>query len=107
VWRLPDVGKPLGVLLGTWLPVRLGAMYPACRHGLGRRHPDWFAGRYWLYHVHLCGQPGLCRARFLLDAAKLGVLCGSLASAVLGLAWGLIVRRRYQQSASQAAYSQA
>jgi NhaA family Na+:H+ antiporter len=100
------VGKPLGVLLGTWLPVRLGlCTLPAGMDWAGVTLIGLLAGIGFTMSIFVAN---LAFAEpVLLDAAKLGVLCGSLASAVLGLAWGLMVRRRYQQSASQAAYSQA
>nr|MBP6621804.1 Na+/H+ antiporter NhaA [Alcaligenes sp.] len=99
------VGKPLGVLLGTWLPVRLGlCKLPAGMDWAGVTLIGLLAGIGFTMSIFVAnlafGEP------VLLDAAKLGVLCGSLASAVLGLGWGLIVRRRYQQS-TDTAYSQA
>ena len=36
-------------------------------------------------------------------AVVLGVLCGSLVSALLGLAWGLALQRRYRRQAALAA----
>lgn len=100
------VGKPLGVLLGTWLPVRLGlCTLPAGMSWAGVTLIGLLAGIGFTMSIFVAN---LAFAEpVLLDAAKLGVLCGSLASAVLGLLWGLMVRRRYQRSAAEPVYSQA
>lgn len=87
------VGKPLGVVGGSWLAVRLG----------GCRLPDAVT---WpgILLVGLLAGIGFTMSIFianlaftqahLLGAAKLGVLLGSLLSAVAGLAWGVFYTRR-------------
>ncbi|KAF1051159.1 MAG: Na(+)/H(+) antiporter NhaA [Stenotrophomonas maltophilia] len=87
------LGKPLGVISVTWAMVRLG----------GLRLPD---GVSWggVCLIGLLAGIGFTMAIFiamlafndaeLLAAAKLGVLLGSVVSAVLGLAWGLVYARR-------------
>lgn len=87
------VGKPLGVVGMSWLAVRLG--WCSLPPGV-----SW--GGIWL--VGLLAGIGFTMSIFiamlafddqaLLGAAKLGVLVGSLAAAVLGLAWGVVYRRR-------------
>lgn len=95
------IGKPLGVLLGTWLPVRLGlCTLPAGMDWAGVTLIGLLAGIGFTMSIFVANlafdQAGL------LDAAKLGVLCGSLVSALLGLAWGLSLQRRYRQQAAAA-----
>ncbi|WP_394065267.1 Na+/H+ antiporter NhaA [Alcaligenes sp. WGS1538] len=96
------VGKPLGVLLGTWLPVRLGlCSLPPGMDWKGVTLIGLLAGIGFTMSIFVANlafdQAGL------LDAAKLGVLCGSLVSALLGLAWGLALQRRYRRQAALAA----
>jgi Na+:H+ antiporter, NhaA family len=86
------VGKPMGVIGATWLLVRLGW----CRFAPG---VSW--GGVCL--VGLLAGIGFTMSIFvtmlafssegLLNAAKLGVLLGSLAAAMLGLGWGAIYVR--------------
>lgn len=86
-------GKPLGVLLTSWLAVRLGW----CRLPPG-------VGWDGILLIGLLAGIGFTMAIFvsmlafadsqLMDAAKLGVLLGSLGAAVLGLGWGWLYRRR-------------
>jgi len=86
------LGKPLGVVGMSWLMVRLGW----CRLPPG---VSWGAIRL----VGLLAGVGFTMSIFiamlafeseaLLDAAKVGVLAGSLAAALLGLAWGVVYRR--------------
>jgi NhaA family Na+:H+ antiporter len=86
-------GKPLGVILTSWLLVRLGF----CRLPAGM---TW--GGVWL--VGLLAGIGFTMSIFiamlaftneqLLEAAKLGVLLGSLVAGTLGIAWGVIYARR-------------
>ena len=95
------IGKPLGVLLGTWLPVRLGlCTLPAGMDWAGVTLIGLLAGIGFTMSIFVANlafdQAGL------LDAAKLGVLCGSLVSALLGLAWGMSLQRRYRQQAAAA-----
>lgn len=86
-------GKPLGVVGASWLAVRLGIS----------RLP---AGVTWrgVWLVGLLAGIGFTMSIFIamlafddaqtLNAAKLGVLAGSFAAALLGLAWGFITMRR-------------
>lgn len=86
-------GKPLGIIGATWVAVRLGW----CRLAPG---VSW--GGVCL--VGLLAGIGFTMSIFiamlafssedLLNAAKLGVLLGSLVAAVLGLAWGAAYVRR-------------
>ncbi|HLR78318.1 MAG TPA: Na+/H+ antiporter NhaA, partial [Burkholderiaceae bacterium] len=86
-------GKPLGVMLASWVLVRLGV----CRLPAGM---TW--GGVWL--VGLLAGIGFTMSIFigmlaftdeyLLEAAKLGVLLGSLVAGSLGIAWGGIYARR-------------
>jgi NhaA family Na+:H+ antiporter len=89
------VGKPLGIVGATWIAVRLG---------WGRLASDVSWGGVWL--VGLLAGIGFTMSIFiamlafsdeaLLNAAKLGVLLGSLAAATLGLGWGANYIRRLQ-----------
>ena len=87
-------GKPLGIVGAAWVAVRLGW----CRLAPG---VSW--GGVCL--IGLLAGIGFTMSIFiamlafsderLLNAAKLGVLLGSLVAATLGLGWGIIfVRRR-------------
>lgn len=87
------LGKPVGVLLTSWLAVTLGL----CRLPPGVTWPG-------LLLVGLLAGIGFTMSIFiamlafdgdaLQSAAKLGVLAGSLVAAVLGLVWGVIYLRR-------------
>jgi NhaA family Na+:H+ antiporter len=87
------LGKPLGVISASWLAVRVGL----CRLPPG---VSWSG----VSLVGLLAGIGFTMSIFianlaftqdpLLGAAKLGVLAGSLASAVLGLTWGVAYARR-------------
>lgn len=89
-------GKPIGVVGATWLAVRLGV----CRLAPGM---TWSA--VWL--VGLLAGIGFTMSIFiaslafgdekLLNAAKLGVLFGSLVAAIIGLAWGMAYARRLRR----------
>jgi NhaA family Na+:H+ antiporter len=93
-------GKPLGVVVVTWLMVRLG---------IGRLPPgvDWGG----VVLIGLLAGIGFTMSIFvamlaftdadLLGAAKLGVLLGSTVAGILGLAWGKAWLRRRGQSAPQ------
>jgi NhaA family Na+:H+ antiporter len=86
------IGKPTGILAATWLMVRLG----------WSRLPD---GVSWggIFLIGLLAGVGFTMSIFIamlafsdegmLGAAKLGVLFGSLISAVLGTMWGLVYVR--------------
>ncbi len=92
------VGKPLGIVVVTWLMVRLR---------LGRL-PD---GVSWggIFLIGLLAGIGFTMSIFiamlgyadesLLSAAKLGVLAGSLTAAVLGLGWGALYVRQLARNA--------
>jgi len=87
------LGKPLGVVFASWLVVRLGW----CRLPPGVTWPG-------VVLVGLLAGIGFTMSIFiaslafanpnLLSAAKLGVLLASLFAAILGLAWGVFIRRR-------------
>lgn len=87
------LGKPLGVIGATWIAVRLGF----CRLSTG---VSW-AG---IALIGLLAGIGFTMSIFiamlafedqqLLNAAKLGVLIGSVIAGLLGLAWGFFVYRR-------------
>lgn len=88
------LGKPLGVVGMSWLMVRLGwcRLPPGVSWG-GIVLVGLLAGVGFTMSIFIAmlafADPGL------LGAAKLGVLLGSFAAAVLGLAWGaLAVRQR-------------
>jgi NhaA family Na+:H+ antiporter len=90
------IGKPIGVVGATWLAVRLGW----CRLAPGI---SW--GGVCL--IGLLAGIGFTMSIFiamlaftderLLNAAKLGVLLGSLVAAVLGLSWGAEFVRRLRR----------
>ncbi len=96
------LGKPLGVVGASWLLVRLGG----CQLPPG---VSW--GGIWL--SGLLAGIGFTMSIFiamlgfddaaLLDAAKLGVLLGSLLAALAGLGWGWIYVRRLRAQAQAAA----
>jgi NhaA family Na+:H+ antiporter len=85
-------GKPLGVFGVSWIAVRLGW----CRLPPG---VSWGG----IVLIGLLAGIGFTMSIFigmlaftdeaLLGAAKLGVLAGSLAAALLGLLWGVVYRR--------------
>ncbi|MGC4029865.1 MAG: Na+/H+ antiporter NhaA [Steroidobacteraceae bacterium] len=86
-------GKPLGIFTASWLMVRLGLC----------RLPEGVAWSGILL-IGLLGGIGFTMSVFiamlafeeaaLLAAAKLGILLGSVAAALLGLAWGWMLARR-------------
>lgn len=92
------IGKPLGIVAVTWLMVRLR---------LGRLPEGVSWGGMLL--VGLLGGIGFTMSIFiamlayadqgLLNAAKLGVLAGSLTAALLGLGWGALQVRRLARNA--------
>jgi NhaA family Na+:H+ antiporter len=87
------IGKPLGIASVSWLMVRLGWC---------RMPPDVSWSGIWL--ISLLGGMGFTMSIFitllafqddnLINAAKLGVLVGSLVAAIAGLAWGVAYTRR-------------
>jgi Na+:H+ antiporter, NhaA family len=90
------VGKPIGVIGATWLAVRMGW----CRLTPG---VSWGG----VYLVGMLAGIGFTMSIFiamlaftderLLNAAKLGVLLGSLVAAMLGLGWGAAYARRLRR----------
>jgi NhaA family Na+:H+ antiporter len=87
------VGKPLGILMASWLVVRLGW----CRLPAGLTWPG-------VVLVAMLAGIGFTMSIFiatlafdntnLLGAAKLGVLVASSFSAVAGLSWGVFLIKR-------------
>lgn len=94
------LGKPVGVIGASWLAVRVGL----CRLPPG---VSWSG----VCLVGLLAGIGFTMSIFianlaftqdqLLGAAKLGVLAGSLASAVLGLTWGVAYAWRLRSSGTR------
>ncbi|MGF6395424.1 Na+/H+ antiporter NhaA [Pseudomonas plecoglossicida] len=87
------VGKPLGIVLVSWLMVRLG--WCALPDGVTWRSITLIgllAGIGFTMSIFIANlafaDPGA------LGAAKLGVLSGSVVAAVLGLAWGILSLRK-------------
>lgn len=90
-------GKTLGLSLGTFVAVRLGLSH--LPRGVGWRH---------IVGVAALGGIGFTVSLFiaelafsdpdLISAAKLGILCGSAISAVLGITLLLVVSRRERAS---------
>jgi NhaA family Na+:H+ antiporter len=87
------LGKPAGVLLVSWSVVRLGwcRLPPGVTWG-GVALIGLLAGIGFTMSIFIAMLAYSERA--MLDAAKLGVLLGSATAAVLGLAWGVLYRRR-------------
>ena len=87
------IGKPLGIVGASWVAVRLGWCHLA---------PGVSWGGVCL--IGLLAGIGFTMSIFIamlafsdegvLNAAKLGVLLGSLVAATLGLGWGVIFVRR-------------
>ena len=91
-------GKPVGIIGGAWLVVRLGwCTLPAGVTWAGIWLVSLFAGVGFTMSIFIAmlafTDPNL------LGAAKLGVLAGSVIAAVLGLVWGAILVKRSRQSA--------
>ena len=99
-------GKPLGVISMSWLMVRLGwcALPPGVTWGgiclIGLLAGVGFTMSIFIAMLAFAGDPNF------LGAAKLGVLLGSLVTALLGLALGTIVARRLRACDGQAAAAQ-
>lgn len=89
-------GKPLGIVGGTWLMVRLGwCVLPAGVTWAGIWLVSLFAGVGFTMSIFIAMLA--FTAPNLLGAAKLGVLAGSVIAAVLGLVWGTILVKRSRQ----------
>ena len=87
------LGKPLGVLLATWLAVRMRLCgLPAGVNWHGVLLVGLLAGIGFTMSIFVGGLAFSDAA--LLGAAKLGILAGSGTAAVLGLAYGLAARQR-------------
>lgn len=87
------LGKPCGVILASWIVVRLGwcRLPPGVTWG-GVTLVGLLAGIGFTMSIFIAM---LAFAdENLLEAAKLGVLGASLVSAVLGLGWGVVYARR-------------
>jgi len=87
------VGKPLGIVLVSWLMVRLGwCALPAGVTWRSITLIGLLAGIGFTMSIFIANlafaDPGA------LGAAKLGVLSGSVVAAVLGLAWGTLSLRK-------------
>lgn len=87
------VGKPLGIVGTSWLLVKLGwCRLPSGVSWGGVVLVGLLAGIGFTMSIFIAmlafGDPAL------LGAAKLGVLAGSVAAALMGLTWGLIYVRR-------------
>ena len=94
-----SLGKPLGVLLSCWLAVRLRmcALPPGMGWG-DTLLAGLLAGIGFTMAIFIATLAFDSEA--LLNAAKLGVLMASATAAVLGLAWGLVLRRRHAAAAT-------
>ena len=89
------LGKPLGVVGVSWLMVRLGwcRLPPGVTWG-GIVLIGLLAGVGFTMSIFIAMLAFDSEA--LLGAAKLGVLAGSLLAALMGLAWGMAYRRKFQ-----------
>ncbi|QBX55141.1 Na+/H+ antiporter NhaA [Nocardioides seonyuensis] len=97
------VGKPLGILLASWLAVRFGlgrlpggTTWPMIL-GLGAVGGIGFTVSLFIAGLSFPG------AEVLTDDAKIGILLGSLASAVVGVVVLLAATRRQTSSSTPAA----
>jgi NhaA family Na+:H+ antiporter len=93
------LGKPLGVLLSCWLAVRLRMC--ALPPGMGWSDTllaGLLAGIGFTMAIFIATLAFDSEA--LLNAAKLGVLMASATAAVLGLGWGMVLRRRHAAAAT-------
>lgn len=87
------VGKPVGILGLSWLVVRLGwCALPAGVSWAGITLVGLFAGVGFTMSIFIAMLA--FTDTNLLNAAKLGILTGSVLSAFLGLLWGLVLIRR-------------
>ncbi len=96
-------GKPLGVLSVSWLMVRLGwCTLPAGVSWSGITLIGLLAGIGFTMSIFIATLAFADAS--LLGAAKVGVLSGSVISAVLGIAWGVLkVRRTHPGTSAKAA----
>lgn len=92
------MGKPLGVILASWLAVRAGwCQLPAGVSWSGVVLVGLLAGIGFTMSIFIANL-AFSDAN-LLNAAKLGVLLASLLAAALGLGWGFMQARRLRQRA--------
>lgn len=90
------LGKPIGVMLATFLAVKLGAgSLPEGITWPGVALVGMLAGIGFTMSIFIGGLAFTDPA--LLGAAKMGILAASATAAVLGLLYGLIVRRKLAQ----------
>lgn len=95
------LGKPLGIVGLSWLAVRLGwCVLPAGVTWAGIWVVGLFAGVGFTMSIFIA-MLAFDHAN-LLDAAKIGVLAGSIMSAALGLLCGLVCLRRQTGAATAA-----
>lgn len=97
------LGKPIGIIGASWLAVRLGmSRLPAGVTWGGIVMVSLFAGIGFTMSIFISmlafSDPNL------LNAAKLGVLAGSVIAGILGMLWGIIWlrRNRAQEAIEQA-----
>ncbi|MCW5620571.1 MAG: Na+/H+ antiporter NhaA [Burkholderiales bacterium] len=87
------IGKPLGIIITSWLVVRLGwCRLPPGVSWAGIGVIGLLAGIGFTMSIFIAMLA--FRDANLLSAAKLGVLLASLAAATIGLAWGKLYARR-------------
>lgn len=92
------LGKPLGVVSATWLMVKLGwAQLPAGVSWRGIWLIGLLAGIGFTMSIFIAMLAFTDEA--LLNAAKLGVLLGSLVAAIAGLGFGMVYVRRLRAQA--------
>jgi NhaA family Na+:H+ antiporter len=93
------LGKPGGVMLFSWLSVRLGLAGLPAGVSWGQLHgASWLAGIGFTMSLFVSGLA--FSAEEMLTAAKLGVLAGSIVAGVVG--WRLIVRANSRPGATPA-----
>lgn len=93
------LGKPLGVMLASWLAVRMGwCQLPVGVNWSGVMLVGLLAGIGFTMSIFI-GTLAFADDN-LLNAAKLGVLLASLLAAVLGLSWGAMQARRARRLVS-------
>jgi NhaA family Na+:H+ antiporter len=91
------LGKPIGVMVVSWTVVKLGwCRLPPGVTWNGMALVGLLAGIGFTMSIFIAMLAYTDRA--MLDAAKLGVLAGSLIAALLGLGWGVVYVRRLRQA---------
>ncbi len=90
------VGKPIGIVGATWLAIRFGwCRFPSGVSWAGVLLVGLLAGIGFTMSIFIA-MLGFTEGA-LLNAAKLGVLAGSVVAAALGLSWGAIYKFRLQE----------